>query len=334
MAARASHSLRVASAERRGETAPSRRDGGGLDLRRDLGQVGEGMTRRPWAATILPRVRSPLNATVAKFFADRGTHLAAMIAYFALLSFVPLIFLALSLLGFAGRADESSYLVKELRSVFPAKSVTDIVERSSQAIQQQRRRHSASIGGVVPALASLSLFSVLESAFNIVYGLPNRSFLRGKVLATLFMAGSLVILFVALLVGSLGYDLLQRYAPGVVGNGVVAYVLSPSVVSTLGVFVFLVPLRPADERRPDARARCWPGAVFAAVLLQATLPGAAALRPPLARGAVAAGVRRPPSLLLVWLYVMANVIVFGAEVNWWCAPAPADGGRGIGPGLA
>jgi uncharacterized BrkB/YihY/UPF0761 family membrane protein len=23
-----------------------------------------------------------------------------------------------------------------------------------------------------------------------------------------------------------------------------------------------------------------------------------------------------PALLLVWLYVMANVIVFGAEVNW------------------
>ena len=24
-----------------------------------------------------------------------------------------------------------------------------------------------------------------------------------------------------------------------------------------------------------------------------------------------------PVLLLIWLYVMANVIVLGAEVNWW-----------------
>jgi uncharacterized BrkB/YihY/UPF0761 family membrane protein len=24
-----------------------------------------------------------------------------------------------------------------------------------------------------------------------------------------------------------------------------------------------------------------------------------------------------PALLLVWLYLMANVIVFGAEINWW-----------------
>ena len=24
-----------------------------------------------------------------------------------------------------------------------------------------------------------------------------------------------------------------------------------------------------------------------------------------------------PAILIVWLYVMANVIVFGAEINWW-----------------
>jgi uncharacterized BrkB/YihY/UPF0761 family membrane protein len=31
-------------------------------------------------------------------------------------------------------------------------------------------------------------------------------------------------------------------------------------------------------------------------------------------------------LLLVWLYLMANIIVIGAEVNWWLTrgrPAPA-----------
>ncbi len=49
-----------------------------------------------------------------KFFADRGTHLAAMIAYFALLSFVPLLFLALAVLALFGRAEESSYLVTGL----------------------------------------------------------------------------------------------------------------------------------------------------------------------------------------------------------------------------
>jgi uncharacterized BrkB/YihY/UPF0761 family membrane protein len=26
-----------------------------------------------------------------------------------------------------------------------------------------------------------------------------------------------------------------------------------------------------------------------------------------------------PAILLLWLYLMANVIVFGAELNWWRA---------------
>jgi uncharacterized BrkB/YihY/UPF0761 family membrane protein len=38
-------------------------------------------------------------------------------------------------------------------------------------------------------------------------------------------------------------------------------------------------------------------------------------------------------LLLVWLYVMANVIVFGAEVNWRVAqqrrPAQAEEAAGL-----
>ena len=95
------------------------------------------------------------------------------------------------------------------------------------------------IGSVFLLWTSLSLFSVLESAFNIVYRRPNRSFLRGKFLASLFMAGSLMILVFALFVGSVGYDLLSRFAPGIVGNGIVAYAVS-ILVSTAAVFVFLV----------------------------------------------------------------------------------------------
>jgi len=60
----------------------------------------------------VPRYSTVVHRPLAKFFRDRGTHLAAMIAYFALLSFVPLTFLALSLLGFAGRADDLPFVVE------------------------------------------------------------------------------------------------------------------------------------------------------------------------------------------------------------------------------
>jgi len=160
-----------------------------------------------------------------------------MIAYFALLSFVPLLFLTVSLLGLAGRPDESSYLVTELKRAFPGSSVASIVH-TVDAIRSTRPRWGI-VGGAALLWASLSLFSVLESAMNIVYGQPNRSFLRGKLLAVGLMLLSLVTLFVGLLAGSFGFDLLKRYAAGFAGNSYVAYGLSIAV-SLIGVFVFLV----------------------------------------------------------------------------------------------
>ena len=42
----------------------------------------------------------------------------------------------------------------------------------------------------------------------------------------------------------------------------------------------------------------------------------------------------PPAILLVWLYVMANVLVFGAELNWWVERAARDGREEQPQGLA
>src|SRR5205085_3009808 len=95
------------------------------------------------------------------------------------------------------------------------------------------------VGGIALLWSSLSLFSALESAFNIVYGLPNRSFLRGKALAATLMVSTITLLFVSLLIGAVGVEVLKHYAPGFVANAVVAYTVS-IIVSLLGVFVFLL----------------------------------------------------------------------------------------------
>jgi membrane protein len=248
-----------------------------------------------------------------KFFADRGPHLAAMIAYFALLSFVPLTFLSLALLGLTGRADESSFLVKEIKHTLPGTPIDRIIDLVHTV------QDNATALGIVGAAAllwtSLSLFSVLESAFNIVYGRPNRSFLHGKGLATVLMVGSLVTLFVALLAGSLGVAAIKEYAPGFVSNSITAYVLSIAV-SLLGVFVFLLSCYYVLTNEDLTFREVLPGAIMATIFLEATfqvLPfyqRYADLNPALrAFGA--------PAILLVWLYVMSNVIVFGAELNWW-----------------
>jgi len=257
----------------------------------------------------------PLPQPLGKFFADRGPHLAAMIAYFALLSFVPLTFLSLALLGLTGRADESSFLVREIKKTLPGTPIDQIVNLVHTV--QDNAATLGIVGGVALLWTSLSLFSVLESAFNIVYGRPNRSFLHGKGLAVLLMVSSLVTLFIALLTGSLGVAALQEYAPGFVSNAATAYALSIGV-SLVGVFLFLESCYYVLTNDAVSLREVIPGAVLATIVLEATfqvLPlyqRYADLNPGLrAFGA--------PAILLVWLYVMANVIVLGAELNWWLA---------------
>jgi membrane protein len=263
-------------------------------------------SREPFAR--IGSVRQPIE----KFFRDRGPHLAAMIAYFALLSFVPLLFLTLAMLGIAGRADESTYVVTELKKAFPGASVDTIV-RVVRSIQRNATTLGV-IGGVILAWTSLSLFSVLESAFNLVYGRPNRSFLRGKGLAVVLLFATLVTLFAGLLAASFGGSVLHDHAPGFIGNPTVAQVLS-LLVSSTAVFVFLVSgyylLTNVKLRWRDVV----PGAVVATILLETTfqlLP----LYAEYAQENVALQIGSP-AVLIVWLYLMANVIVFGAEVNWW-----------------
>ena len=235
-----------------------------------------------------------------------------MIAYFALLSFVPLTFLALSLLGLTGRADESSFLVREITRSLPGVPIRRIV-----TLVNDVRENAATIGvigGAVLLWTALSFFSVLESAFNIVYDRPNRSFLHGKLLALVLMIGSLVTLFVALLAGSIGVAALREYVPGF-RNGVVAYALSVAV-STMGVFAFLVSAYYVLTNA-DLRVRAvLPGAALATVALE----GSFQVLPLYVRYTkvnAALHVFGGTAILLVWLYVMANMIVFGAELNWW-----------------
>jgi len=258
-------------------------------------------------------VRLRKRALLAKFFADRGPHLAAMVAYFALLSFVPLTFLSLSLLGLVHRADASDFLVKELNRAFPSSSLKSILSLVHQV--QDNAATLGIVGGVALLWSSISLFSALESAFNIVYGRPNRSFLHGKGVAAIVMAATITTLFVSLVVGALGVEVLKRYAPGFAGSSVAAYVLSIAV-SLLGVFTFVLTTYRVLTNAPVTWRDVLPGAIFAAILLEASFQ----IVPVFVRLADVNPVLRVlggPAILLLWLYLMANVIVFGAELNWW-----------------
>src|ERR1700712_1906072 len=254
-----------------------------------------------------------------------------MIAYFALLSLVPLLFLALALLGLVHQADENSFFVRELSKTFPDASINSLLN-AVRAIQSNATALGI-VGGAFLVWSSLSFFSVLESAFNIVYGRPNRGFLHGKLLATMMMVSSLVALFVSLVIGSGGHGNLKRYL-GFSGNVTTARVIA-ILVSTLGLFVFLASAYYVLTNVDLKWREVLPGAVTASVILEATFQ----LLPvyvDISKHNPVLQTLSGPAILLVWLYVMANVIVLGAEVNWWQArrarpsdsPVPVPQGTG------
>jgi membrane protein len=250
---------------------------------------------------------------VHKFFADRGTHLAAMVAYFALLSFVPLVFLTLSLLGFAHRAEASDFFIRELKHAFPGTSLDSIIKLVRRV--QDNAAALGIIGGIGLLWSSLSLFSALESTLNIVYGLPNRRFLHGKGIAAGLMASVLVTLFVSLVVGALGVGVLKHNLGAFADSPVLAYVVSIGA-SLAGVFVFLVAVYRWLPNTEVSTRQALPGAILGALVLEVSFQAL----PVFVRFAdvnVTLRTLGGPAILLLWLYVMANVIVFGAELNWW-----------------
>src|SRR5215218_3827665 len=158
----------------------------------------------------------------------------------------------------------------------PPKSSSAASTRAIPARARRSRSVSGSAATTAPSRRTTTAASICDeisirsasaaaSAFNIVYDRPNRSFFHGKYLATLFMAGSIVALATGLVIGGFGYDLLQRFAGGVIANGVVAYSLS-AFISTLSIFLFLVLAYARLTNEALSLRQGWPGALLAAVL--------------------------------------------------------------------
>ena len=77
-----------------------------------------------------------------------------------------------------GRPTETSALLRDLSHVLPGTSAHDLAR--SSAAWSRTPTELGLIGGVGLLWSSLGFLSALESALNIIYGLPNRGFLRQK----------------------------------------------------------------------------------------------------------------------------------------------------------
>ena len=268
------------------------------------------------------QVASQTGSVLGKYLEDRGPHLAAMVAYYALLSLFPFLFLILSTLGLAGQISQSSALVTELERILPSESVHDLVDLV-RSVQNNAGTFFV-IGFVGIIWSSLGFYSALESMLNIVFRVSNRGFVRGKWIGFVLVLGSLTVLFSSLIVSTLATGWLHRHEHGLVTRSVTPYLISLAF-SSVGSFLFLMVIYRVLTNVDLHRGDVWPGALFGTVLFQVSFQMVPYY---LRRADVLPALRAFGGLvlLLVWLYLMANVIVLGAEINWrhWSRHQPPE----------
>jgi membrane protein len=264
--------------------------------------------------------RSGLARFFAKYTGDRADDYAALIAFTGLFSIFPLIGALLALVGLLLRDPELlADVTRAISSLFPSE-LTELVD----FIQETRR-----IGGLL-GVASLfgllwsgsTMFGTMERAFDVFYGLPERGLLAQRL-----MAIAMIFVFVLLIVISIGASsagavllALSSALPAEVRDpGLLELLLGWGIALASGWLLFLAIYWVVPNARQGPGA-VWRGALLAAVLFTLLNQIFPTYLKFLGGGFAAYKTIGLFLLLMTWFYLLARILVLGAELNAFLSP--------------
>lgn len=254
--------------------------------------------------------------SVVSFYDDQGTHHAAALTYYALMSLFPTLLLGVSLLGLLGQfPDTYESIIGHLRGVVPAATLAPLNAAVRAALKS---KGTATVGLILAVVAALygatGYLEAARRALNVVFrATSGRSFLRRKAIdiASTFVLMALVIATVVLMFA--GGDVVGEVL-GSAAASVWRIARWPGAfASALLVFGFMYYVTP-DVRHRGFRWMA-PGALVGVALW---VGASAAFSTYLANfesfnvtyGSFAAAI-----ILLVWLWLTNVALMLGAEVN-------------------
>jgi len=253
-------------------------------------------------------------ALLAVAFGEDLTH-AAAIAYYALLSLFPFLFLSMLLLG-AVTADETSrgaVLTYVLRYV-PAP--LDFVSAQLDAFREMRLQIGVA-GGLSLIWASLGVFTAVTGAVDQAWGVAQRrNFLKHRLASFLMLASAAGVLLVTLVIVTVVQMAQASWLGSVLGDltvvrqlqAVVLKVLS-TVLATVGAGVIFFAVPNATVRLRDV----WLGAVLTGVLWRVAFElFSLVLRGNASLAYVHSSVTAVVAFLL-WVYLSAVILLYGVE---------------------
>ena len=279
---------------------------------------------------LLDRVELTSVRAALEFVDDRGHRDAAQIAYFALLSFIPL---ALLLVGAFGLVfDDEEVRERVVNTVF------DNVPLAREDDREQLERTvgdalegAGNLGGasiVLLLVAASGVMGALRHAINEAWDIHTRPpLLRRKALDLALVLGGTVVLALSLSLTAtrrLADEVDQRAEGDSIGASLIDAVgdLLPLLFTGI-VILFLYRVLPSP--RPKTR-EIWPGAVVGALLLGLVREALELYFEELSDFGALYGSLGALMALLVFVFAAANVLVFGAEFasEWSRLPSPEE----------
>jgi membrane protein len=250
---------------------------------------------------------------------DKGSLLAASLAYYTLFSLAPLLVISVAVAGFVfGEAAVEGQLVGQIEGVVGREIAITIQRIIENAAAVRTSGILATIIGVVVLFVGASgVFGQLKTALNMIWGIsrqPGGGLL--SVIKTRFLAFTMVL--------GIGFLLLLTVAMSVALSALRKYLatLSPALISNLprldiiaAMVVITILFAIVFRMLPDAEVAwrdVWLGAIVTALLFAL---GEYLIGLYLANSSIGSAYGAAGSLvvILVWIYYSAMILMYGAE---------------------
>lgn len=250
-----------------------------------------------------------------EFFRSDSLTFASSIAYYTLLSMFPFLWLVASLLGRIVVSEQS--LLPVIQSALP-RELTFLTDQLRSLAAAPALQLSL-LGTVLMVWASMGVFGAITSAINHAWGVENPlGFFKHKLVAFVTMLASGGLLVATLGLMSAVEMVEATWFSGVVLQYPALEALSGIVYRNLPTPLFVLASGLIYYYVPNAKVRLrdvWVGALLAGGLWRAALSGYGWLmRDPQrlmdVHGSIGAVV-----LFLVWVYLSAAILLYGAEVT-------------------
>lgn len=281
-----------------------------------MNQLRDALRRLRAAALATPGLRVMLLA-IRNYVMHQSANQAGSLAFSWLLAMFPLLVLVSASAGYFGQPGEAAALVDRVLGYTP-QMVRDAMQPAVNQVFAQRNQALLAIGVLATLWTASSGMQAIRSALNRAYGVERGlSFWRARIKVTLFtivVGAGVLAVFSSVIVLPYVWQLLKANAD----NGEQALWLFAGARYGLAFVVLVVLYALVYGWLPDVRQRLYtvlPGALLGAALwvaaaatLSYTLHSAAKLV--LLYGSFAGVVAT-----LVFLYISATTLIFGAEIN-------------------